>query len=165
MMATIPFDTHKMSAHAALKAIRALGDSVQRSVLQALRDHEAAHPTKPRSTVLALLDVDLAAAAPEPEPEPEPAPEPEPEPEPVEEPAEELAAPEPEPVEPTPEPVEPEVQSDVPRPGDTIIVRHGGFEHEAVIVGFAMGVRARLKDGNDTSVFVHHSDWRPRLIH
>ena len=45
-------------------------------------------------------------------------------------------------------------------PGDTIIVRHGGQEHEAVITGFAMGVKARLKNEKRTPVFVPHGEWR-----
>lgn len=46
--------------------------------------------------------------------------------------------------------------------GDHVIVEHAGQEHEAVCTGFTMGMRARLKDGRDTIVFVAHGDWRPR---
>ena len=46
--------------------------------------------------------------------------------------------------------------------GDTVIVKHAGQEHEAVCTGFAMGMKARLKDGKDTEVFVAHGEWRAK---
>lgn len=45
---------------------------------------------------------------------------------------------------------------------DHVLVKHGGQEHGAICVGFAMGMIARLKDGKDTEVFVKHGDWRPK---
>lgn len=58
--------------------------------------------------------------------------------------------------------VQKQTLGDVPDSGETVIVTHGGQEHEGIVLGFTMAARVRLKDGKDTEVLAAHGAWRPK---
>ena len=144
-MPRLKIDTTELTAREAVSQIKGLRPGLARSTFTKMLEHEEARLGGSRKSIVAALEDRIAEFLDEPAAEPDA--------------VEELAG------EAEPEPVVEELAADAEHddeligPGSRVFVHYDGQKHEAVIDGFAMGARLRLRDGVDTPIFVPHDQW------